>query len=978
METSWQARWIWVPQAQNLVNYYCYARKLVDLESTIKRAILHISAFTSYLLYINGEYIGHGPLPGDPAHGIFYDTYDVTKFLKGGKNVIGVLCHNYGIGLHWQHAGPGGLIAQLELETSSGASVLGTDATWKMQPAECYLSNSPRMFWSAGFMETFDFHRFEKDWLEESFDDRSWATPEILQQPALQTKWRLLPRDIPPLREQFLPSCFIEKGKYSLSGVQVVSFANLLPTGSPGIVYAQSYIFSETGEDLGLLISCDDACKAFLNDGLILEQNYNEDFARTRVWRGLDEYDQVHYGATGAYGPLKANVHLKAGWNRLCLVVDQGPGGWGAALNFLKPGGDGQVQVFVSADQKTPNTWRIAGPLESSGMSDSLDAALSSQDDLTGFTPVIICSDHYEVVTDYALLMACERRSAFQPTIHPDQVSLKAGEYCIVDLGNVRTGHPQLQIKAASDAILDVGYSQVWFDDRFIRYSNNGMLKYVDRVYLPSGKEVWRPLHRRTGRYMHITCRQGKNVRISHLGIQTIGYPVVEIGQFECSDPLLNQIWQVSRYTTELVMQYGYQDCLKREEGTLNNNSFNYASRAAACCFGDSKLARRGLRLAVLNQHDDGWFDSHGISSPNNDEVTQCLYWAIWLKDYLLDSGDLDFVAEAFVNLESNLRFFSKMTNRHGLVDGRNMHVYRPGQFIYMDDTCMYGSGDFGQPADLLHSEFFNLNALFYAALSAAETIASALGNQERTTYYHRRAKRVRHACVERFWDETKGLFAEWRTPEGLARLYNPIIQIFALYCDLCGPAQRARLLDHLVNTLGLPDKEKIDYPLTTFGFYFYFLDVLFRFGHEDQAIALLRGYYGSWLESGATTFAESYHPARDNLLGRLDHEYEVHAYGTSAHLHFYTNLLGIQPLAPGYRQVLFVPKPGDLRWAKGTVSTPQGLICVKWEQEGTVFRLNIEMPKECSYKLQMPDKFENYKIQVNGEFVSWNGVRSK
>ena len=83
------------------------------------------------------------------------------------------------------------------------------------------------------------------------------------------------------------------------------------------------------------------------------------------------------------------------------------------------------------------------------------------------------------------------------------------------------------------------------------------------------------------------------------------------------ADALLNDIYEASVYTTELLMQHGYQDCLKREQGTLNTSSFNYASRAAACAFGDYALARKTLRLALQTRNETGWFDSHGLSSPN-------------------------------------------------------------------------------------------------------------------------------------------------------------------------------------------------------------------------------------------------------------------------------------------------------------------------------------------------------------------------
>ena len=43
---------------------------------------------------------------------------------------------------------------------------------------------------------------------------------------------------------------------------------------------------------------------------------------------------------------------------------------------------------------------------------------------------------------------------------------------------------------------------------------------------------------------------------------------------------------------------------------------------------------------------------------------------------------------------------------------------------------------------------------------------------------------------------------------------------------------------------------------------------------------------------------------------------------------------LGIRAAEPGYRSVLFDPRPGNLTWAKGVVPTPLGDIHAEWRRE--------------------------------------------
>ena len=106
---NWKAKWIWYPEAREEVNFYFFARKEFKLTDDILDANLHISAHTDYMLFVNGRFIGRGPNPSDPYHFYYYDTYIVKDFLRRGKNTIAIICHNYGVGVHFQPVYPGNL-----------------------------------------------------------------------------------------------------------------------------------------------------------------------------------------------------------------------------------------------------------------------------------------------------------------------------------------------------------------------------------------------------------------------------------------------------------------------------------------------------------------------------------------------------------------------------------------------------------------------------------------------------------------------------------------------------------------------------------------------------------------------------------------------------------------------------------------------------------------------------------------------------
>ena len=409
-------------------------------------------------------------------------------------------------------------------------------------------------------------------------------------------------------------------------------------------------------------------------------------------------------------------------------------------------------------------------------------------------------------------------------------------------------------------------------------------------------------------------------------------------------------------------MQNGYQDCLRREESTLNHNSFNYASRAAALCFGDTAAARHALRAAISTQNESGWFQGQGISAPNNDKPTEMLWWVIFLRDYWQYTADSDFVRETYEAMRAALRYVAKAVSRHGLLDGRNWPLCRQGQGIYLDDAQLSGAYLGYFPGELAGD-----NILYYGALRAAAELARCMSDEAQADLYERKAARARRGLDERLWDGATGRYADWRKDGRLSDTGHPIFTIAAQYFGVPAEDRVRDVMRYLCDDLGLPTAERPDYPLTTFGFYYYFLDVLFRHGCDDLAYDLLRRYYGRWLEAGATTFGEHFRLA--DLAGkeRLDSEYEVHAYGTSAHLIFYTHILGLRPEAPGFSRAVIAPHPGDLTWARGRMWTRHGPVYVDWTVRGERLTVRIDAPAGVEWTFVRPPGFAREQVQVNG-----------
>src|SRR5262245_12559353 len=125
-----------------------------------------------------------------------------------------------------------------------------------------------------------------------------------------------------------------------------------------------------------------------------------------------------------------------------------------------------------------------------------------------------------------------------------------------------------------------------------------------------------------------------------------------------------------------------------------------------------------------------------------------------------------------------------------------------------------------------------------------------------------------------------------------------------------------------------------------------YNVAALFEAGHPAAALALVRRYWGSMLERGATTFWESFDPDEPHvteldLYGRRYGVSRCHGWSGAIAGVLATYVLGVRVRAPGGRRVTLRPQLGNLAWVEGAVPTPLGALRVRWTTTGA----RLEVP---------------------------------
>lgn len=168
---QWQGKWITFNTSSP------WLRRLMEIKATPKRAFIYVNALGYFQLFINGKRVGNdefAPHVGQYDKRTFCITYDVTRYLKKGKNAVGIW-----MGSGWNQGGAGVkttpcVRAQLEMVDADGkAGTFVTDETWRAKPS-C-ISYRGGWAWYKFGGEVHDATREEQRWADADYEDSPFA-----------------------------------------------------------------------------------------------------------------------------------------------------------------------------------------------------------------------------------------------------------------------------------------------------------------------------------------------------------------------------------------------------------------------------------------------------------------------------------------------------------------------------------------------------------------------------------------------------------------------------------------------------------------------------------------------------------------------------------------------------------------------------------------------------------------------------------
>jgi alpha-L-rhamnosidase len=531
----------------------------------------------------------------------------------------------------------------------------------------------------------------------------------------------------------------------------------------------------------------------------------------------------------------------------------------------------------------------------------------------------------------------------------PDATLVRTGPGCdvslVLDFGRIHTGYPRIELDARGGEVVELAVAEgipgEWDEGgpreplRLDRERGHGahLFRYTARP----GPQRFESFEWKAVRWAQLTVRDApEGLRIRHVGSLSTLYPVEERGAFECSDPLLDRLWEIGKYTLRLCMHDGWEDCPGREQRQWLGDA-TVEALVAQAAFGPSAnaLNRQFLVQAAESQRADGLTQmfapgdhrEHALLIPD-----WTLQWVLNAGDHWLYTGELDAIEAIFPAIERALAWFERQLGPNDLLcDTPYWH--------FMDWAAL------GR-----HGEAAAQNAQYAGALRAAARLARALESPRAARRYDALAARVA-AALERHWDARRGVYVDCADPETGAQ--DPRVSQHAnagaILWDAAPPERWAGIAERIADPARLrftaappivPSGEAFDPErdvVLANTFYSHFVyRALAKAGRFDLALALVRQRYGSMLERGATTLWESFDPTASLC----------HGFSATPVYQLSTEVLGILPLEPGFRRFRFRPQPADLAFARGVFPTVLGDVCVAWERVGAGLRAEIEVPE--------------------------------
>ena len=750
------------------------------------------------------------------------------------------------------------------------------------------------------------------------------------------------------LHSQQVQQVPIEKINPALLNAHWNAFWITYPSGSVldyGVFhFRKTFELKEKPDEFIINISADNRYRLFVNG--------------SPVCFGPERGDLAHW----FFESVDIAPFLKSGRNLLALLV------WNAgelkpwAQISLKTGLIVQGNSTAESIVNTGSSWKVfkdpayspapASSKETSGEfvvvgpCDKVDASLypwgwekADFDDSMWMTPrVMDAGQPYGVGTDITWVLT-PRRIPFIELKDQRFASIRIRENCSVpdgfvegksslrimantsamllfDQGEETTGYPDLIVTGGKGATIKLSYAESLFERNGQKGNRNEVegkqfIGYAD-YFLPDGavNRTFRPLWFRTWRYLQVEIKTANDpLEINDFRSEFAAYPLVENGSFESDNELLGRIWKTGWRTARLCANETYFDCPYYEQLQYIGDT-RIQALISLYVSGDDRLVRNALMQFDESRIFEGITHSRFPTSLDQFIPPFSLYWVDMVNDYWMLRDDPEFVRQFLPGIEQVLQWYTNHIDRStgmlGPVPYWNF-VDWATDWPWSEEKRAGGVPAGGQEGG---SSILTMQ-LAYALDKAAE-LFNFFGFSAKAEYYTNEAAGLKKSVYDKCHDASGGYISD--SPE--KKEFSMHAQIFAVLTNTIPETEQQSFTLKFMNDTSLIKP--------TMYFRAYLAQALRKTGLADHYAETL-GLWEDMIRKGLTTFAENPDPARS----------DCHAWSASPNYDMLAAIAGIRPGKPGFKSVIIEPAMGKLRFIRGKMPHPAGVISFDLKKDG-------------------------------------------
>jgi alpha-L-rhamnosidase len=609
---------------------------------------------------------------------------------------------------------------------------------------------------------------------------------------------------------------------------------------------------------------------------------------------------------------------------------------------------DGRIETVA-----TDASWQAAtGPIVRTGNYDGEDYdARDEQDgwsqpgfDAAGWTPVAVNHrDPATLVAPQGPPVRCTEEVAAV-----ELLTTPSGNQ-VLDFGQNLVGRLRIRVSGAAGDTVAIRTAEVMQDGEIYTRPLRGARSsdhYTLRGTADGGVEEWEPRFTFHGfRFAEITGWPGDLAaavaagdvvaRVYHTDLERTGW-------FSSSDPLVNQLHQNVVWGMRSNFVDVPTDCPQRDERVGWTGDLQVFAPTASYLYDVSGMLSSWLTDVAVEQLPDGTVPWYVPVIPAHDMWTPIRPGAAWgdvaaftpwtLFERFGDRGILAAQFESarrWVDLQDSLSVDDHLWNEG----------FQLGDWLDPDAPPQ-------DPADAKTDRYLIATAYFAASSRFVALMAEELGLADEQEHYAALADAVRAAFVAAY------VRPDGRMTSDAQTAYAVALQFGLLTDEALRDAAGSRLAELVAGAGNRISTGFVGTPLVS--------DALSSTGHLSTAYdLLLEQECPSWMyqvTQGATTIWERWDsqlPDGTINPGTMT-SFNHYALGAVADW-LHRVVAGLAPAAPGYREVLFAPRPGGgLTEASATHETPYGTVSISWRLEEGELIVETALPSGVTATLDL------------------------